>query len=73
MTTHVALNVEPNPDRPLVMRFEMNDDGCQSPGYTLGRAILATYPSAVVELLLLDLLQHCVLSDQYAEATSTDH
>lgn len=68
ITTHVSLNVEPSPERPLVMRFEMNDDGCQSPGDTLGRAILAAYPSGLLELLLLDLIEHCVLSDQYGEA-----
>jgi hypothetical protein len=69
MATHISLSVEPTPERPIVARFEMNDDGCQSPGLTLGRAIVSAYPSAAIELLLLDLLETVVLSDQYEEAT----
>lgn len=69
MTTHIVLNVEPDPARPLFMRFEMNDDGLCPAGYTLAKAILASYPSGLIEVIILDLLSHVVLSDQYHHAT----
>lgn len=68
-STHVVLAVEPSPERPLLLKFEMNDDGCQSPGYTLARAILAVYPAALLEIVLLDLLATVALSDDYEEST----
>lgn len=68
LATHIVLNVEPLPDRPLMLKFEMNDDGCQAPGSTLGKAIRSAYPSGVIEVLLLDLIEDIAQSDAYCEA-----
>jgi hypothetical protein len=68
LATHISLNVEPDPTRPLALRFEMNDDGAQPPAATLSKAIRAAYPPAVLELLLGDLLFLVSTSGEYAEA-----
>jgi len=70
MTTHIVLAVEPDPERPVLMKFEMNDDGAQAPGITVASAILAAYPDAALEMILLDLLAVVLDSDGYASAAS---